>query len=120
MTQGVVWTVPPSALANAVERYGERVRLAVARVGEYIAALLETAAKTNAGWTDRTGQARQGLTGVSVAAGDLVSIYLYHQAAHGKWLEVAHGGPYRIIIPTLTAHYGEIMRLIGSVLQGGV
>ena len=113
---GIVWQRSPSDLAGDIEAYAERVRRAVLAVGDLIAERCQNDARANAPWTDRSGQARQGLTGVAVAAGDLVTVYLYHQAEHGKWLEIARGGPYRIIIPTLTAHYGDFMALIGQVL----
>lgn len=114
---GITWQRPPSALAADIEAFGERIPLAVAAVGELLAARTEAYAKANASWTDRTGQARQGLTGLSQVAADMVTVYLYHQAEHGKWLEIAHGGPYRIIVPTLTAHYGEAMALLARVFR---
>lgn len=119
MSSGFVWTRPPSAeLIPGVERYAARIHAALAAVGELLAARLEAYARANAPWTDRTGQARQGLTGLAVAARDLVAVYLYHQADHGVFLELARGGPYRIILPTLTAHYGEVMTLLRSLLGG--
>lgn len=112
----IVWQRPPSALIADVEAHGERVRRAVAAVGQMLAPKIEAWAKANGPWTDRTSQARQGLTAISEASADLVTIYLYHQADHGKWLELANGGKYRVVIPALTAHYGEAMGLIRSVL----
>lgn len=115
---GIVWQTPPSALIANVEAYGERVQRAVKAVGDLMAPKIEAWAKANASWTDRTGQARQGLTGLSQASADMVTIYLYHTADHGKWLEIAHGAPYRIIVPAIQAHYGECMSLIASVMGG--
>lgn len=114
---GITFTGLGDLIAN-VEALGQRYERAAAAVGELLAPKLEAYAKANASWTDRTGQARQGLTGLSQASADLVTVYLYHRSDHGKWLEIAHGGPYRIIIPTLTAHYGEAMALIAQVIGG--
>lgn len=116
---GIVWQVPPATLIAELERHEARIGRAVAALGEMLAAKMEGYAKANAPWQDRTGEARAGLTGLSVAAADLVTVYLYHQADHGKWLEIARGGPYQIILPTLTAHYGEAMALLASILGGG-
>jgi hypothetical protein len=116
---GIVWQTPPSALIANVEAYGQRVQRAVAAVGQLLAPKIEAYAKANGPWTDRTGQARQGLTAISEASVDLVTVYLYHGAEHGKWLEIANGGRYRVIIPALSAHYGEAMSLIRSVIGGG-
>lgn len=116
---GIVWQTPPSALIANIEAYGEKIQKVIASVGQIIAARAESYAKDTAPWTDRTGQARQGLTGLcEAAAGDLVTIYLYHQADHGKWLELANSGRYRVIMPTLQAMYGEVMRLIAAFMGG--
>lgn len=112
----IVWQVSPSKLADEIEAYGRRIERAIAAVGEFIAPKIEAYAKQTAPWTDRTSQARQGLTATSEAAESLVVVYLYHQADYGKWLEIAHGGAWRVIVPALTAHYGEIMSLLRRVL----
>jgi len=104
-------------IAN-VEALGARYERAAAAVGQLLAPKIEAYAKQTAPWVDRTGQARQGLTGLSEASADLVTIYLYHQADYGKWLELANGGKYRVILPALTAHYGEAMSLIAQVIGG--
>ena len=115
---GIVWQTPPSALIAAVEAHGARVQLAVQAVGQLMAPKIEAYAKANGPWVDRTGQARAGLTGLSEASADLVTIYLYHQAEHGIFLEVCNGGKYQILQPALSAHYGEIMALIKSIVGG--
>lgn len=115
---GIIWTKPPSALGAAAVRYGERVRQAVLLVAQLIADTAENRAKAEAPWTDRTGNARQGLTGFAdPAARDLVTVYLYHKAEYGVWLEIARGGPYRIIMPTLESLYGEVMAKLREVLR---
>lgn len=116
---GFRWVVPPSALITEVEAYGKRIERAVLAVADLLAPVLEEYARSHATWTDRTGNARRGLTAVvRHASRDLVIVYLYHAMDYGKWLEIAHGGPYRIIVPTLTAHYAQVMRLLRQVLGG--
>ena len=112
----ITWQRSPAQLADAIDAYGRRVELAVAAVGAFIAPKIEAYAKENASWTDRTGQARSGLTAINKTSTNLITIYLDHQTKHGKWLEIAHGAPYRIILPTLVAHYGEVMDLLRRVL----
>lgn len=115
---GLVWLKPPSALGAEAVRYGERVRQAVLLVAQLIADTAESRAKAEAPWTDRTGHARGGLTGYAEAAArDLVSVYLYHKAEYGVFLELARGGPYRIILPTLEGLYGEVMAKLRAVLR---
>lgn len=105
-------------IAN-VEGYGDRIKRGVAAVGPILAPKIQSWAQEHGPWTDRTGQARQGLVGTYEVLADLVTIYLYHGADHGKWLELANGGRYRVIIPALSAHYGEAMSLIRSALGAG-
>lgn len=60
--------------------------------------------QSNAPWTDRTGNARRELQGVVVWEDeDHFTIFLGHGADiyYGIWLEVAHGGEFAIVLPTV-------------------
>lgn len=107
---GIRWDVPPSTLAAQVEAWGKRLIQAIHDLGRFFAARIEGWAKQNARWTDRTGNARQGLTARAVEMATGVVIVLFHQAAYGIWLEVAHAGRWGIIIDALRTHYPEVMR----------
>jgi hypothetical protein len=62
--------------------------------------------KENAPWTDRTGNARQGLyTEVQDVANVMVSIILSHGVDYGLFLEVSNQGRYAIINPAID-HFG--------------
>lgn len=117
---GIRWSRPPSELAAAVERYGDRVLRAVASVAQYVATEMQNDAKRNASWTDRTGNARTGLFGTSEAdfAAHVVTIYLSHSAVldYGVWLELANGGRYAIIMKTMEAKYPELMSMLRETL----
>jgi hypothetical protein len=121
ITSGLVWTRPPSELAKAVEQYGEKVLVAVAAVAQYVATEMQNAAKQNAPWTDRTGNARAGLFGTAEAdfARKVVVLYLSHGATlnYGVFLELAHGGKYAIIMRTMQSHYNELMQMLHDVLS---
>jgi hypothetical protein len=116
---GIRWTTPPSELATAVERYGDRVLQAVAAVCQYVATQMQNDAKSNAPWTDRTGNARTGIFGTSEAdfANKVVAIYLSHGATidYGVWLELAHSSRYGIIMRTMQAHYEPLMQMLREV-----
>ena len=116
---GIRWTTPPSELAAAVERYGDRVLQAVAAVAQYVATQMQNQAKADAPWTDRTGNARTGLFGTSEAdfAAHVVTIYLSHGATidYGLWLELANSGSYAVIMRTMEAHYETLMQLLREV-----
>ena len=116
---GIRWTTPPSELATAVERYGDRVLTAVAAVAQYVATQMQNQAKADAPWTDRTGNARTGIFGTSEAdfGARVVTIYLSHGATidYGIWLELAHSGTYGVIMRTMESHYDSLMDLLREV-----
>ena len=118
---GVRWETPPSALAQAVERYGDRVLTAVAAVAQYAATQMQNDAKANAPWTDRTGNARTGLFGTSEAdfARKVVTIYLSQGTAidYGIWLELANSGRYAVVMRTMEAHYQDLMDMLKEIFQ---
>lgn len=120
-TSGIRWTRPPSELATAVERYGERVLQAVAAVAQYTATAMQNDAKANAAWTDRTGNARTGIFGTSEAdfAAKVVTIYLSHGALidYGVYLELANSGRYAVIMRTMQAHYEPLMAQLRDLLR---
>lgn len=100
----------------ALERHEINVQQALRMVAEYWAAKLEGYAKENRPWTDRTSNARAGLHGfVEELSQDTVALYLSHGMDYGKHLELKYQGRYAIIMPTLRAHYGEIMKMLREV-----
>ena len=120
---GIRWERPPSELAKAVERYGDRVLKTVAAIAQYSATEMQNDAKAQASWTDRTGNARTGLFGTSEAdfAAKVVTIYLSHAAVidYGVYLELGGGsdgspgsGKYAIIMKTMQNHYEPLMQML--------
>jgi hypothetical protein len=119
---GITWRSgqAPSDLARSVARFGERFWRAVVAVAQLFATEAENDAKTHAPWTDRTGNARQGLHGLARELGERsVAIYLYHAMEYGKWLELAHGAKWQIILPTLEQLYSRVMAAIRQAFAGG-
>lgn len=117
----IVWRTPPDALARAIEQYGERVLIAVAAVAGQLATKMEGAAKRDAPWTDRTGNARSGLFGTSEAniAQQLVVIYLSHGPVidYGVFLELAHGGRYAVVMRTIESHLPELHAMLNEIFR---
>lgn len=71
---------------------------------------VETEARTNAPWEDRTGDARAGLTAqVASENGDVV-LTLFHTVEYGLWLEVIQNGRFGIILRTLEEQAPDIMQ----------
>ena len=117
---GIRWSTPPSVLADAIDRYGDRVLQTVAAIAQYAATQMQNDAKAHAAWTDRTGNARTGLFGTSEAdfAEKVVTIYLSHGATidYGVWLELAHSGRYAVVMRTMPAHYEPLLQLLREAL----
>lgn len=118
---GVRWVRPPDHLARAVALYGERVLQAVGMVAERIATVMQNDARQSAPWTDRTGNARSGLFGAAErdVAQKMVVIYLSHgpDIDYGKWLELAHGGRYAILLKTLEKHLPQIKAELDAIFR---
>lgn len=109
------WAGSAQMLAR-LRDYDGKVKRALHAVAQYFAPIVEAYAKDNAPWTDRTGNARQGLTGsVRDISETVVHLYLSHKMDYGVYLELKHSGRYAIILPTLEAHYGEIKRRLDSI-----
>ena len=100
-----------------MDAYGVAVMDTLFQLGQFFAVKLEAHAVTNAPWTDRTGNAAQGLFGVVTKEGDKVVLILSHGVDYGVFLELAHQGNFAIIGPTLQQHYGEIMEAVRGIFR---
>lgn len=102
--------------------YGNKVIQATVLVANYWAPVMETWAKQNAPWTDRTANARQSLHAwVEQLSKDTVAIYLSHGMYYGKYLEYrfrGYGTPhgrYAIIWPTIQNHLAPIETMLKGI-----
>lgn len=119
--QGNMATIEWSGDKEMLQRlttYGQNVKLAQHRVAEYFAPIVETEAKQNAPWTDRTGNARQGLHGfVEDLSASVVAITLAHGVSYGIFLELRNQGRYAIIMPTLEANYQPVYDMLKEIFS---
>lgn len=115
---GIVWIIPPTHLQREVTKYGDRVMAAINFLADFFAQKMQNEARQNAKWEDRTGNARSGLMGATrKAARDIVEIYLVHSMWYGKFLELARGGKYAVIMPTISANVPEISSALKRLLR---
>lgn len=96
------------ALGDQTKNFLERKKAGLYALLQNWAGQLEGYAKEHAPWTDRTGHARQSLHAGVEEQGDELILYLSHGVEYGIWLEVAHGGNYAIVRPTVDAHLARI------------
>lgn len=81
-----------------------------------LAADMEAFAKQSAPWTDRTTDARQGLSGEPFAENGIVGASIVHSVPYGIWLENRFDRRYAIIGPTQAV----FAPLAGRIIAGGV
>lgn len=120
MNMRFTWVTPPENMVKAIEQYGQRTLIAVRAVADYMAQVIQDAMRTDASWEDRTGNARSGLfSQVDQAASDLITIYMSHghTVNYGLWLEVANGGKYAIIMPTLEKHLPQLKQMLDDLFR---
>lgn len=78
---------------------------------------LQNYARNRAPWTDRTGHARQRLSGTNTRITKGYKITLAHGVDYGIWLELAHEKRFAIIQPTILANSQEIIRGFSKLLE---
>ncbi len=86
---------------------------------QILAAQNENRAKSKAPWRDRTGQARQSITGSFETNGDNMTIALAIGADHGIFLEKANGGNYAVVWPTILEQRQQLMDIGRIALVSG-
>ena len=94
-----------------------KTKTAVGLYGDTVAKKLEASAKANRPWSDRTGRARQSLSGDSEWIGNKVRVSLGHGVDYGVWLELCNEGKYSIIIPTINKEAPHIMKGLSKILK---
>lgn len=97
-------------LTPGLKKFPDQLQSAIGKYLNGQDSRVQDYARTNAPWTDRTGNARNGLFAQYVGPGmqfnDRHTIRLYHTMPYGIWLEVRFAGEYAIIYPTII-HEGE-------------
>lgn len=96
---------------------GKKVKAAARATAHRQAPVVENYMRNNAPWTDRTGNARNGLAARPYEEGDSIGIVLYHQVPYGIWLETRWEGRYAIINPSIEAMGPRVMRSFERLLD---
>jgi hypothetical protein len=110
------FTIEISELDRSLRNFDERAKRGVKATMTYQAARSETWMRTNAKWTDRTTNARNGLFAkVEDLQGDSWLMVLSHTVSYGIWLEVANSGKYAIVRPALLRAEREVMQLLSKL-----
>jgi hypothetical protein len=111
---GIVWK---DGLSKNLKQGPAKVKRAAMITAQRMAPEVEAYMKNNAPWTDRTGNARNGLAAHAYQDGDEIGILLYHQVSYGIWLEIANAGKYAIINPTIDTMGPRVMQQYHNLLE---
>lgn len=90
-----------SGMAAGLASAASKSEMAIGMYAEQGALQLQNYAREHRKWTDRTGQARQRLTGTSYKIANGYRLELAHGVDYGIWLEMAHERKYSIIPETI-------------------
>lgn len=101
-----------SMLEGGLLDFENKAQAAIRMYAEQSALELQSYAKKNARWTDRTGHARQRLTGDVLVASNGYKLRLAHGVDYGVWLELANEKKYAIIQETID-HVGSMKIMPG-------
>lgn len=105
-------------MVDRLHDWQTRYLQAIFQLGKVFAQRIVAWAQKNARWTDRTSNARQGLTARCLKTANGFVIWLFHTMEYGKWLELSHSGKYAIILEALENFYAPLMSAIEKLLKG--
>jgi len=114
----VVWDIEPDEmLVQVAEQYATDLHRAAYTIAQRYAPEIEAWMKATAPWTDRTGNARQGLSAkVDDEVNQFVELIMAYDVEYGKYLEFDYGGRFAIIGPALDTFapkiWADIQRLV--------
>ena len=92
-----------------LSRTETKSQIAIKMYAQEGAKKFENYAKNNRPWTDRTGHARQRLTGWVETLTNRVRIYIGHAVDYGVYLELAHEKRYAILQKTVNNCSQEVL-----------
>lgn len=108
---------PSQAFAPGIERYKAAMRQGMVNLLLYYAARIEADMKTNAPWDDQTSNARQTLAAFVHEGTNQIVLVAKQQMTYGVYLELANGGRYAIVMPTLQAYYGDVWDSVQELVR---
>ena len=113
-------TINAQEVIGNLENLVPRVKTALNVVGSRTGLQMETYAKSNAKWTDRTGAARGGLRHECKWEGEVLDISLMHSVDYGLWLEVRnfpHAGRLAILQDARDSQVQSFLSMVKGILS---
>lgn len=100
-----------------LDRAPEKIHGAMSEITRFQTPRVEAYMRGNARWTDRTGNARNGLNAVPEISKNLYAIECGHSMPYGIWLEVRWSGRYAIVDQTIQNQGNEMMALVSRIMS---
>lgn len=97
-----------SGVLNNLDKAMSDLVASAEAAGDLTAAQLQSEAKRERGWRDRTGAARAGLTGSSQLKMGKITVALAHAVDYGPYLENSNYGRYAIINSTVRSNQHKL------------
>lgn len=106
-----------SKLISGLAEREVKTRAALGLYADTVAKKMESHAKSNKPWTDRTGRAKQSLNSSWKWMGDVARVELSHGVDYGIYLEFCNEKRYAIIKPTIDKISPEAIKGLGKILK---
>ena len=94
-----------------------KTRAALGLYADTVAKKMESHAKSNKPWVDRTGRAKQSLNSSWKWVGDVARVELSHGVDYGIYLEFCNEKRYAILKPTIDAISPQAIRGLNKILK---
>lgn len=101
---------------NGLADLGTRTQVGMKVYGDSAGKKLESHAKNNASWTDRTGLSRKTIEGGSQMEGDKCVVYVAGNTKQMPFLELCNDKKYATLQPSIDALSPEILRGLNNLL----
>lgn len=116
MAGNIRWDI--SSIVEGLKQLRLKTEAAILTYGNTQATKLESYAKQNAPWTDRTGDARRRLSCKCEKVDSGIRLTLSHGVDYGLWLEIAKEKRYAIIEPTIRLKSQDVMAGFANLMEG--
>lgn len=114
---GIVWDIHMDDFLGDLAEYNTKFTAAVKTICDTVARKMENWAKDNAIWINRTGNARQGLTGQAIWKDhNTIWVCVCHSVDYGVWLELAMGRKYAILEKAVESNKDELINALFDIV----
>lgn len=114
---GVHISIDTKDVLRRFEQMQAKTRASLEILANSAVKAMETYAKNNAKWTDRTGNARQRLKGETRWEGSALIAAISHNVDYGIWLELCNQKKYAILEEALNSQAQNLLEAYERFLQ---